>query len=99
MVPYEDIRSKKYYADYDGVRFYFTSQTHAYRFQEMLEDRIRVVEERLLRQYHVIAECAPMAAFWEYRRIEPHDFLITMDGKDYTSYRDVKVKMSLEGNG
>lgn len=97
MVEYYDIREKKYWVDYGNVRFYFTSKHHADKFFNVLENQIKTVRERMLRQYHVVSSGDVLAAISAYRRVEPLDFLITLNGKDYTEYRDVRVVMTLEG--
>lgn len=97
MVEYYDIREKKYWVDYESARFYFTSKHHADKFLVVLENQIKCVRDRMLRQYHAITNSTVLAAISAYRRVEPLDFLVTLNGKDYTEYRDIRVVMSFEG--
>lgn len=90
---YIDIRTKSYKSEVGGVTFYFTSLEHCNKFELRVIPRTEQIYTRMLNQYHVFTTPELLAAFDTYRTVEQRDFLVTINGRDYTDYRDVKINM------
>ena len=78
---YYDLSESKYFLNYEGMTFYFSSPFNMKRFDVNADDYIKMESLKLDSKYHVKANYTLLLAIAFYKKIEKRGFRIEIDDK------------------
>lgn len=76
---YLDLEESIYFAEYEGIRYYFSSQFNLDRFLNNVDDYVKVENFKMMNRYKVKANWNLLLYIAFYRKIEKRGFRIELD--------------------
>lgn len=71
-----NLEESKYISKFNGLVFYFSSETYKNKFNEQIEDFIKIESIKIFNKYKVKIDLSDYLAVSLYKRIEKRGFLI-----------------------
>lgn len=81
-----DVKNSPFYQEWDGFRFYFSSESHRRRFYEKVKVKQDWLCDSLTRRFHIRIDASQIAAFQFYIQTETRGFyVVAEDGREFFS--------------
>lgn len=84
-----DLTATPFFVDYRGVRFYFSSNSHAKKFEDKIKVKSEWMSDSFTRRFHFKVDAAMIAVMQLYCQVETRGFRILYNNVEYRRREDV----------
>lgn len=86
-----DLQDSPYNVNTCGITFYFSSESHRSKFENMYVDNLEFMQNSMFKRFKFILDIEPVYALFFYKKIETRGFYIEYQGRGYKWLKSITL--------